>query len=108
MTSLDELEIDHLAIGLTKPAMRMGVPMIPFFMSILLCFFGWMFYQAASGSTSLLTMIVFALLWCVVYFAMLYLTFHDPFGLKIVWINLLYFRKHQTHVFWGHTDSYKP
>jgi type IV secretory pathway VirB3-like protein len=103
-----ELESDHLAISLTRPPTKLGVPLVPFFMSILGCVFGWMVYQALSGSTGIASMVVFIALWLALYAAMVYATFNDPFGLNIAWINFQFFRKHTTHAFWGHTDSYAP
>jgi type IV secretory pathway VirB3-like protein len=103
-----ELEQDPLAVGLTKPAMKLGVPFAPFYLSILGCLFGWMFYQALSGNTGILSTVGFLVLWGVVYLAMLWATFNDPFGLSISWANFLHFRKHATHSFWSNTDSYAP
>ncbi|MBV9575246.1 MAG: VirB3 family type IV secretion system protein [Gammaproteobacteria bacterium] len=102
------LEETLLAVGLTKPPTKLGVPLVSFYLSIIVCFFTWMAYQTFSGSTSMLSLIVFIICWVVVYSVMAYMTFRDPFGLSIAWVNFVSFRKHTTHAFWGNTDSFAP
>ena len=103
-----ELESDPIATGLTRPPTKFGVPLVPFYMSILGCLFGWMLYQALSGTANVGSILVFIILWALIYSAMAFMTFNDPFGLTIAWLNFMHFRKHPTHAFWGNTDSYAP
>lgn len=99
-------EIDLLAVGLTKPSTKLGVPFAPFFMSILIAMFGWMLFQSLTHITGIGVVLCFVSLWVVMYLAMFFLTSRDVFGLKITWINLIYFRPHATRAIWGNTDSY--
>lgn len=108
MENIYELEVTDLAVGLTKPPTKFGVPLVPFYLSIIVCFFAWMFYQTLSGSTNIFSLFAFIFLWALIYTVMAYVTFKDPFGLSIAWLNLTAFRKHSTHAFWGNTDTYAP
>jgi len=103
-----ELEMDDLAVNLTKPAVKFGVPFMPFFLSVCLCFFGWMLYQSITGCSDLTGILIFLSLWCLSYIFMFLITSKDNFGLKIFWINLLYFKKSPTFAFWNNTDSFQP
>lgn len=102
------IEIDELAVGLTKPATKLGVPLVPFFLSMMACFMAWMFYQSATGNTSMVSAIVFLMIWIVCYITMLFITTKDIFGLVIYWINFQYFRQLPNRSSWGNTDSYQP
>lgn len=108
MDSGYQIEMDDLAIGLTKPATKLGVPFIPFFMSIMVCFFGWMFYQALTGGSDIKSTLVCIVAWLAIYAAMLLITSKDIFGLVIHWVNFQYFRPHSTRKTWGNTDAYQP
>lgn len=102
------IEIDELAVGLTKPATKLGIPLVPFFLSIMICFIGWMFYQSATGNTSILSAFVFLIIWIASYLGMLFITSKDLFGLVIYWVNFQYFRQLPSRSSWGNTDSYQP
>lgn len=101
-----QLEIDQLAVGLTKPATIRGVPLVGFYLSIFLCLIGCMYYQAFAGAVNLKAFALFLVLWLVIYAFMFYHTYHDPYGLSVAWLNLTKFRKHQSHSFWNNMDSY--
>jgi hypothetical protein len=103
-----QIEMDDLAIGLTKPATKLGVPFIPFFMSIMGCFFGWMLYQSITGGSGMKSTLLCLMIWLISYAAMLLVTSRDIFGLAIYWINLQYFRPLSTRWKWGNTDAYQP
>ncbi len=101
------IEIDELAVGLTKPATKFGVPIIPFFLSIMACFMGWMFYQAYTGNTSIMSAFAFLMIWVACYCGMLLISTKDDFGLIIYWVNFQYFRQLPSRSSWGNTDSYR-
>lgn len=103
-----EIELDDLAIGLTRPATKLGVPFIPFFMSIMACFFSWMFYQAVTGGSDFKITLGCIVLWVISYVGMLLITSKDLFGLRIYWVNFTNFRPLSTRRKWGNTDSYQP
>ncbi len=108
MTQNYQLEMNELAIGLTKPSTKLGVPFAPFYLSIMICFFGWMFYQATTGDTNLSGVITFIFVWLISFGGMLYITSKDIFGMNIFWMNFTKFPRHRTYEFWGNTDSYLP
>lgn len=102
-----QIEVDSLAIGLTKPAIKLGVPFTPFFLSIMTFFCGWMVYHALTASTGVTSVLIFFIAWFAVYSWMVLITRKDVFGLNIFWVNIRHFRQHQTFEFWGNTDSYR-
>lgn len=108
MSERYELEADHLARGLTKPPTKFGIPMLAFYLNIMGCLFGWMLFQAITGATGLLSILAFVFLGAAIFVFMSVITFLDPFGLKLAWINLTEFRRNKTYSFWGNTDSYQP
>lgn len=108
MENIYQLEMDELPIGLTKPATKMGVPFIPFFLNIMGCFFGWMIYQGISGGTHIMSVLVFVLIWGVIYGFMFLITSKDIVGLMICWINFQYFQRLPSRSQWANTDSYQP
>jgi len=103
-----EIDMDDLAIGLTKPATKLGVPFIPFFLSIMTCFFGWMLYQSVTGGSDIKSTILCLIIWVISYAVMLLITNKDIFGLTICWVNLQHFRPLSTRKKWGNTDAYQP
>lgn len=103
-----QLESDNLSLGLTRPATKLGVPFIPFFISIIACFFGWMSYQGTTNQHDLKGLFLFMFIWLVCYSVMCLITSKDIFGLTIFWINFQHFRRHKSFKFWGNTDSYQP
>lgn len=103
-----QLELDPLAISLTKPATRLGVPFLMFFSSIMVCMFGWIAMQAVSGINGFICAIVFLVIWVAMYAFMLLKSQKDIFGLHITYINVLHFLPHKTRSRWGNTDSYSP
>jgi type IV secretory pathway VirB3-like protein len=106
MTSTYELEIDLVAVALTKPATQFGVPQLAFYSNLLICLLGWMVYQAVSGGTGIFSTVMAISLGFFFHAAMYFMTFHDPFGLTIAWLNATHFRKHPTRSIWGNTDSF--
>lgn len=104
----DEIEVDSLSVALTKPPMKMGVPLIVFFGNIVTCFFAWMLYRSLFNDQGFLNCIVFFLIWCITHSVMYLITKKDKFGLNILWVNILHFRKTPNTTFWGNTDSYLP
>lgn len=98
--------VDDLAVSLTKPATKLGVPFAPFYISIMLCFLGWMLYQLITGSTNMVGVMIIFFIWLICYGVMFYLTSRDIFGLDIFWMNFTQFQQHRSHGFWGNTDSY--
>jgi type IV secretory pathway VirB3-like protein len=108
MKSEYQIEVDELAISLTKPAMKLGVPFFPFYLNMMTCFFGWMMYQAITGSTNIMSTVMFIVIWLVIHIMMFIITSQDGFGLTIFWVNTTHFKQHRNHTFWGNTDSYKP
>jgi len=108
MTQPKKLKADVLAISLTKPATKLGVPFIPFFSSIMAIFFAWMLYQRMSGSSGLGSILAFIAGWSVIYSLMFMLTSRDIFGLNIFWVNFLHFSRPVSFRRWNNTDSYQP
>lgn len=102
-----QIEMDPLAVGLTQPATKLGVPFIPFFMSVIAVFFGWLFYQSITGNAGITSMVAFSAIWMAAYLYMYQVTSRDVFGLNIAWVNLTSFTNNQTHEVWGHMDTYK-
>lgn len=103
-----ELETDAIALGLTQPAMKLGVPFSPFFINVLACLLGWMMYQSMTGQAGLGSFTLFAGVGVFSHSVMAYLSQKDVFGLSIFMINLIYFRRHATYAAWGYTDSFLP
>lgn len=103
-----ELEIDHIAVGLTKPPMKLGVPFMPFFSNILVCLMSWMFYQSLSGNAGLGSIVFFCGICVVTHLLMANISKKDAYGLLIFITNQIYFRQHATHKIWGNTDSFSP
>lgn len=108
MNESNEIEVDQLAIGLTKPVTKLGIPMTALYLSILLCLMGWMVYQVVAADTGLASIVIFFALWLLGYASLFYATFNDPFGLMISWLNFSHFRKHRSHSFWSNTDTFAP
>ena len=104
--SMYALEMDAVALGLTKPPTKLGVPFSPFFLNIFCCLIGWMVYQSLTGQTGAGVIAAFVGLWTVVHLFMVIVSLKDIFGLPIFMINAIYFRQHATHAKWGNTDSY--
>jgi len=102
-----QLEMDNLAVGLTKPATYLGVPLLAFYFNGLTCFLCWMLVQAFSD-LGFMSILLFVILFMIVHLMMAWLTFQDPFGLQIAWLNFTIFRKHMSHPFWNNTDSFSP
>lgn len=102
------LVADELAVALTKPATKMGVPFSAFYLSILVVFFSWMLYQLVSGAAHLMGIVFFLGLWLVMYVCLYAITSKDIFGLALLWINLRHFRKPTHHAVWGNRDVYVP
>jgi type IV secretory pathway VirB3-like protein len=100
------LEIDPLALNLTKPAMMLGIPLMLFYVSIMVCFLMGSIFAAISGGLSIAIVIIICAIWGICYFCMMYLSFNDAFGVSIFWIKLLHFRKSVSFRFWNNTDSY--
>lgn len=103
-----DIEMDHLALGLTKPPTKLGIPMTALYLSILLCLMGWMVYQVVTADTGITSILIFVAVWLVSYASLFYLTFNDPFGLNIFWLNCSVFRRHVSHSFWSNTDTFAP
>lgn len=101
-----QLEIDTLATSLTKPAVKLGVPFIPFFASIVFCMMGWMAFQMLTKSDGLTGIIISTLAWFFLYAFMYFLSKKDIFGLNIFTVNFLHFHKPRSFSFWGNTESY--
>lgn len=108
MTEKYPLEIDSLAVGLTRPATIRGVPLYAFYLSVFSCLLGCMYFQAFTGSLGLKGLIIFFGIWVFIYTYMFFITYSDPYGLSIIWLNLTNFRKNQTFSFWNNTDSFAP
>tara|TARA_R110000868_G_scaffold207266_3_gene456240 strand:+ start:584 stop:907 length:324 start_codon:yes stop_codon:yes gene_type:complete len=102
------IETDEMAISLTKPAMKLGVPFVPFYTNLMACFMGWMVYQSMTGVTDIINALIFLFIWFVVYATMYLITSKDTFGLTIFWVNLTKFTKQPNLQFWGNTESYLP
>lgn len=102
------MEKDELAISLTKPATKLGVPILPFYLSMMTCFFGWMFYQAITGSSNFVSVFSFLMLWLLVYACMLLVTTKDIHGLMVHWVNFQHFRPQPNKASWGNTETYQP
>jgi type IV secretory pathway VirB3-like protein len=102
-----EIEIDSLAVGLTKPAMQFGVPMAAFYGNVMIYFLGWALSQNFVSDKIAITAL-FILLFVMTYIVMVWITFKDAHGLGIAWLNLKSFRKHINYKLWGNTDSYSP
>jgi type IV secretory pathway VirB3-like protein len=102
-----QLETDIVALGLTKPATHLGVPLVAFYLNGMVCFLGWMFFQAISD-LGFIGILLFIVLFIAIHLVMAWLTFQDPFGLKIAGLNFTTFGKHLNHRFWNNTDSFSP
>jgi type IV secretory pathway VirB3-like protein len=100
------LEIDLLAISLTKPATRFGVPFMPFFISMIVCMLGWMFFQATAILEGIWNACLFLTLWIFVYVFMFFKSKNDIFGLNIFLVKSIYFRPNPSRQLWGNMDSY--
>lgn len=103
-----QLEMDELAVGLTKPATIRGVPLYAFYLSVFGCLLGWMYFQAFTGSIGLSGLLIFFAIWLVIYACLFFMTYRDTYGLSIAWLNMTKFRKHQTYSVWGNMDSFTP
>jgi type IV secretory pathway VirB3-like protein len=102
-----QLEIDPVSLALTKPLTQWGVPMMAFYSNGVLCFLAWTFLQTFFQKPLWLT-VLFLLIFIVAHFYMAWVTFRDPFGLNVFWINLTRFKSHVTYSFWNNTESYSP
>jgi type IV secretory pathway VirB3-like protein len=108
MMSDYKIRTHPLAVALTKPSTKLGVPFAPFYFSIMLTFFSWMLYQGITGNMRFISVFIFLGMWFCSYAVMFLITSRDIFGLGIFWINLRYFRRHPSHALWNNTDSYSP
>lgn len=102
------LETDLLAVGLTKPSTKLGIPFSAFYLSMMFVFFSWLIYQSFTGNSGMITAFFFLCGWLGIYAVMFIITNKDVFGLNIIWVKIKYFRSHVNHSFWNHTDSYTP
>ena len=101
------LECDHISLGLTRPATQFGVPLVAFYFNVMASFLGWMVMESVLIQKMAVTLGCMALfLMC--HLTMAWMTFKDPFGLRIFWLNLMSFRQHATFSHWNNTDSYAP
>ena len=101
-----QLEIDPLALNLTKPAMMLGIPLMLFYVSIMACFLMVSIFAAISGGLSIAVVIIVCAIWGTFYLSVMFLCLNDAFGAFIFWIKLLHFRKSISFQFWNNTDSY--
>ncbi|MCD6040279.1 MAG: Type secretory pathway, VirB3-like protein [Gammaproteobacteria bacterium] len=102
-----QLESDRLSRALTKPLTQFGVPLMAFYLNGVLYFLAWTMLQIFFQQPLMLT-IVLGALFCVTHLAMAWMTFRDPFGLSIFWMNITHFKQHTTFSWWNNTDSYAP
>lgn len=101
------LEIDHLAIGLTKPPVKFGVPLVAFYVNCMLCILGWMLIEnIVHGGFA--TALAFLVLFLLIHFTMVIVCLRDAFGLRIAGLKFIFFPRNKTCVFWNNTDSYAP
>lgn len=93
-----QLEIDPLAVGLTRPAMFMGVALKVIFAIVFFCSLVYVYTK------TILVIPLFAIL----YFFALYFSIKDP---RFYEFWLQYFNKTPpllNSVLWGKTNSYEP
>jgi type IV secretory pathway VirB3-like protein len=102
-----QLETDDLAVSLTKPPRQFGVPLVAYYLNCMLCFLGGML-MASVMQNGLSAVVLFGTFFLLSHITMALLTFRDPFGLHIFWLNLTEFRKHANFTLWRNTDSYSP
>lgn len=106
MRSDERVQADDLSIALTKPPMRLGVPLSAFYGNMVLCFMGWMLYRAFTGDQGMMSCLVCFFIWILFQMCMYLISKRDRFGLNIYWQLVVNFRETRNKNFWGNTDSY--
>lgn len=107
MNKNEQLEMDLLAVGLTKPATQFGVPLVAFYFNLMACFLGVIFSQSFFSSF-FIAMVLCVGLFVFLHMLMAFVTFKDAFGLQIAWLNITHFRQSIHFKLWNNTDSFCP
>jgi type IV secretory pathway VirB3-like protein len=108
MMEIDEnylRKTDALAVGLTRPAKILGVPLMPYYFNCMLCFLGAMLLTSLTNQGFKMAILFFTI-FSIIHVVMITLALKDSFGLTIFWMTKTKFSRHSTFERWGYTDSF--